>query len=156
FRGAIFDGQHVDFMPGHQTSRIDVMAQYDRIGAFGDAGSWKALNTYEINDQAKGGTHGAFDGNFVYIIPSIGANSSVLLRQDVRSEFADPTRWEVLDLRSIFPAIPTTAGFFCGAFDGRYLYLVSDPASPTPSVLMRYDTQGALDKPASWESFDLS
>ncbi len=150
FHGAIFDGQHVDLLPGHNVSGIDDMAQYDRVGAFDAAGSWKVLNTYDINANAKNAAHGAFDGTYVYIVPGIG--STLALRQNVQNDFGNANQWESFDLTRVAATIGTYAA---SAFDGRYIYMIPS-STGAAAILLRYDTQHSFTDPASWQSFDLS
>lgn len=150
FHGGIFDGQHVDLLPGHPVSGTDEMAQYDRVGAFDAAGSWKVLNTYDINANAKNGAHGAFDGTYVYVVPGIG--STIALRQNVQNDFENANQWESFDLTRAAPTIGTYAA---SAFDGRYIYLIPS-STGTAAILLRYDTQLPFTDPTSWQSYNLS
>ncbi|MBX3230904.1 MAG: hypothetical protein KIT84_36205 [Labilithrix sp.] len=46
---------------------------------------------------------------------------------------------------------PLTRGFIGGAYDGRFLYLAPYPVGTQNTIFTRFDTQGGLADPASWD-----
>jgi hypothetical protein len=61
---------------------------------------------------------GAFDGHYVYFVPSQGGP---LVRFDTQGDFGSTDAWGTVQL---FQVAPGADGFGGAAFDGRYLYLV--------------------------------
>jgi hypothetical protein len=130
FIGAGFDGRYVYFAP-HQ---FGVVVRYDTTAGELDAGSaWSAYDlTHVITTDAAATsfTGAAFDGRFVYFIPS-GAGFGTLVRYDTLSTFTADCAWSTADLTQLDATSPDggslpTSNYQGAVFDGAYLYLIPD------------------------------
>lgn len=125
-------------------------ADFDAFSAY-DAGHTNGLET-------RGYFGAVYDGRYVYFCPirDQQERTSVhgrVLRLDTQSEFKDPASWAAYD--ASYTDGLHTAGFYGGAFDGRYIYFnPRDDGETHHSRLLRYDTQGEFKEPASWEAHD--
>jgi hypothetical protein len=80
FRGAVFDGTHVYFVPNDPTSAV--VTRYDTTQSFGDPAAWSTFDLVTKNPNAKNFFGGAFDGRYVYLIPSGGGVVARFLAKD--------------------------------------------------------------------------
>jgi hypothetical protein len=129
FLGGAFDGRYVYFAPrgGGVATRLDTTA-----GPFGSISSW---STYDLTRlfAADAGTPlyagAAFDGRFVYLVPT-GSGFDSLTRYDTLSTFTADCGWSTFDLTQL-ATNDAGAPLYVGAiFDGQYLYLVPDGSYP--------------------------
>jgi hypothetical protein len=70
--------------------------------------------------------------------------------------FTDPSAWDTLDTSPLWvddAGQSQTRGFFGGAFDGRYLYLVPWSNGSFDGVAVRYDTMADFRTSTSWSSY---
>jgi hypothetical protein len=139
FRGATFDGRYVYFTPDQLSTaaRLDTQAPFD---------SESAWTTFDVT-SGKGGTAtnfagAAFDGRYVYLIPSL---NTVVVRFDTHGSFTDAAAWSQFETAQL---TSTTLGFGGATFDGRYLYLIPDNGAD----LVRYDTQADFATASSWKA----
>ncbi len=136
FTGGAFDGRFVYYVPHHDT----IVARFDTQAGFSSSGSY---SLFDLSAVAKidGGTPtfagGAFDGRFVYFVPS---GNSMVLRYDTLSTFTSTCAWTSYDV-SKPNALATD--FFGAIYDGQYLYLV-----PHGSIVVRFDTKNVAWMPA--------
>jgi hypothetical protein len=154
FVGGAFDGRYVYMSPGSvQGDNLGFVLRYDSTMGFTVPA---AFDTFDMNDlDMKGGAFAgaAFDGRYVYFVPSGQAGESVVTRFDSKGTFADDGDWEAFDLSTLASGV---GDFFGAAFDGRFLYLApSGTAASGPNgLLARYDTQATFAAAGSWETFD--
>jgi hypothetical protein len=120
FNGGVFDGRYIYLVPSIAHTLV---ARYDTTAAFGAAASWQAVDMTSLTSSydypgGAGFSGGAFDGQFVYLVPS---QSPFVARYDTRGSFGASTAWSFFDT----VAVNGTAGAFNGAgFDGQYVYFV--------------------------------
>jgi hypothetical protein len=156
FVGGTFDGRYVYMSPGSvQGDNLGFVLRYDTSMGFTVPA---AFDTFDMNDlNMKGGAFAgaAFDGTYIYFVPSGQAGESVVTRLDSKGTFADDSAWQAFDLSSLASGV---GDFFGAAFDGRFVYLVpSGTAASGPNGrLARYDIQATFGAAASWETFDTS
>jgi hypothetical protein len=153
FSGGAFDGRYLYFAPTGTT-----IVRYDTHGPFAVADSWSTFDASQLNAQGRGFRGAVFDGRHVYFVPNkagTGANGLVVRVDTKAPSFTDPLAWETFDTAPLSvddAGQSQTRGFFGGAFDGRYLYLV--PWSNTPGsldgVAVRYDTMASFAAASSW------
>jgi len=143
FVGAAFDGQYVYFVP-HQTG---IAVRYDTTQPFGEKPSWSTFDVGSIIPLDGGAvpvfSGGAFDGRFVYFIPSTtsaGGALGVIVRYDTLSAFDSLCAWSTFDTTTVNGNV---IGFFGAVYDGRFLYL-----PPRGSIAVRYDTKAHAAMPA--------
>lgn len=152
FEGAVFDGRYLTFVPKSAASRKynGIVTRYDTKGELTAKDSWTTFNTSASVSTANGFVGGVFDGRYVYLVPNDnGVLDGVVTRVDTQGAFGLEASWEFFRLEGVMPSL---GGYFGGAFDGRYVYLV--PSSSASSRVLRYDSQGTFQ--ASWTVFDLA
>ncbi|MEO6418019.1 MAG: hypothetical protein ABIP39_01330 [Polyangiaceae bacterium] len=129
----MFDGRYVYFVP--TTQLVSWVMRYDTTAAFEDATSWTSFDTTSIAGRPTGFFGGAFDGRYLYLVPSNdGAPTSVMLRYDTTGVFDKTPAWTAFDLATLNPA---AKGFAGAAFDGRNIYLVPHEGS----VVARFEAR---------------
>jgi hypothetical protein len=135
FTGGVFDGRYVTFVPARASvpSFKCVVARYDTQGSFTAASSWSAFDTAVLKLESEPRfTGGAFDGRYVYLVPS---SDDLLVRNDPEAPFSDVASWTVQDMSTVAND-PSASGFTGAVFDGHYLYFV-----PTGVNLLRFDAR---------------
>ena len=126
------------------------LATFDTFSAY-DAGHTDGLET-------RGYFGAVFDGQYVYFCPIRDDNERTsvhgrVLRFNTQRNFGDPASWEAYD--ASYTDGLHTAGFYGGAFDGRYVYFnPRDDGTTHHSRVLRYDTRCNFKDPASWEAHD--
>ena len=149
FSGAAFDGRYLYFVPHLHgiVLRLDTTSAQPTSPA-----AWSVFDVAALT-PTDGGTipefgGAAFDGRFVYLVPST-PGFGVVARYDTLSTFSSACAWSTFDLTQLDPS----ASFYLGAvFDGQYVYFV-----PRGSGLVaRFDARTAAplpDLPAFHGSF---
>jgi hypothetical protein len=126
-QGAIYDGHYVYFLPSIDVTnaKTSVLARLDPTAPdLTAAAAWTTFDTLALDAQATF-AGGAFDGRFVYFVPSTrdGSNNGDVIRYDTAADFAAAPSWSSFDTGTL----DTTAAYYYGAvFDGRYVYLEPD------------------------------
>jgi hypothetical protein len=147
YDGGVFDGRYIYLSP---LSNIPI--RYDTTKDFTAAASWEAFDAGLMN--AKTCVGAVFDGRYVYYVP-YGENS-VVARFDTTGRFTDRASWSGFR----YPPVSKRNGYDGGAFDGRFVYFFPfwDPLAPQGrqfhGVLLRLDTRGNFESPASWTAYD--
>jgi hypothetical protein len=152
FRGAVFSGRYVFFVPFFNSAGASgVAARYDTSAPFTSGSSWSIFDLSSLPVPSERGYSGAiFDGRYVSFVPRASSTAhGVVARVDSTASFTAPSSWSTFDLK---PLSATLVGFLGGAFDGRFAYFVPY----TQSTIARYDTTGTFASPASWTWFDTS
>ena len=179
FASGVFDGRYVYLVPEHVGAQnVGRVARYDTAGTdggtipagdagdagglpyFSSAAQWATFDTATEDPSAIGFIGGVFDGRYVYLVPYVngggtnGGASGVVTRYDPQGNggFLNGSNWSSYDLTQVGGS--QGAGFFGGAFDGRYVYLV-----PFKSTLsLRFDTARGLGigNAPSWDKKDLA
>ena len=150
-QGAAFDGRHVYFCPGYESTAEQplnenqlsgTVLRLDTAAGFGDAASYRRFDTKVLDPQAACFDGGAFDGRYVYFVPLL---HGVVVRHDTQGAFDDSSSWEAFDAK------PRGLGMNVGAvFDGRWLYF----CAYGHSSMVRYDTRRPFTDGNSWERWD--
>jgi hypothetical protein len=142
FTGGVFDGRYVYFAPASAIfDSPTIIVRHDTQGTFTDAASWGTFDTTAIQSSATWDYEGAaFDGRYVYFIPSHG---DPLLRFDAQGSFTDAASWKA---QRLFDVAPNSGGYSGAAFDGRYLYLVPNDLEDA----LRFDARDAGPLPATY------
>ncbi len=145
--GSSFDGRYAYFVPySGNGSPGGAVSRYDTTASFGAASSWSFFDSAAQGIAPAGAV---FDGRYVYLVPSASpANSAsggsgLVARVDTDADFTNSSAWTTYDLTSMSPNL---AGFFGGAFDGQYLYLVPS----WHSVVARFDAKSPPSMPSSY------
>ncbi len=79
-------------------------------------------------------------------------------------DIGDKSLWSTFDLATFDADLAHGTGFFGGAFDGRYVYLIpyqrgvagDASASVLSGLIVRYDTQMTFNSAGAWSSFDVT
>ena len=159
FFGGVFDGRYVYFAPFDNAGPINDgysgwVGRYDTHGSFTTLGSWAAFDTSVLPGAQSFGFQGAaFDGRYVYLVPS---REAVVTRYDTQAgDFFSSGNWSTLDLSpTLGPDASAATGHFSTAgFDGRYVYFV--PSFPGFGLLVRYDTFSTWGSPCSLSTYNL-
>ena len=112
---------------------------------------WSTFDTTTVSAAAAGFFGGAFDGRYVYFVPS---SHTLAVRYDTQGPFASANSWQIFDTAGINT---TNVGYRGGAFDGRYVYFVPFyNGTAGTGVVARFDTQATFTSAASWSIFDTS
>jgi hypothetical protein len=145
FRGGVFDGRHVYFVPtsgeGSSIYRC-IFTRYDTQASFTAAASWAVVDGATIYNEVSSAmtfSGAATDGRYVYMIPDSGAP---LLRFDPQAPFDAKSSWTAVDLIDVADTLPR---FSSAAFDGRYLYLFPGGSSDA----LRFDARDAGPLPSA-------
>ena len=152
FKGAVFDGRYVYFIPEADPSDVPggKVVRYDSQSPFDGAASWSMFDTVRVNPKAQRFNGGTFDGRYLYMAPAGGTKEGergFAARYDTQASFEETSSWSTFDTTMLDP----WAFEFAGAvFDGRYVYFAAASGGRTP----RYDTQGSFEDPLSWSLFD--
>jgi hypothetical protein len=124
FIGGAFDGRYVYFIPNWITASDGgsgpggLMVRYDtHSGAFTSGGSWGTFDVSTVDPGAIGFVTAAFDGRYLFLIPSI--NNAGATGLAVRCDTTGP-----FDHTSCTTYTAPSAAFRGSAFDGRYVYYV--------------------------------
>jgi hypothetical protein len=151
FQGAVFDGQYVYFVQNQNAGTpAGFVARFSARSTFGAAGSWSFVDLDGLAAGAKSFFGAAFDGRYVYAVPSHPGAPSILARLDTRGSFS--ASWMTVDTTAIGAQL---SGFAGAAFDGRYVYLVPHDNGAPDGVVARLDTTAADFKTAAaWSTFD--
>jgi len=148
YRGAVFDGRYVYFVPLGAAP----IARYDTQGAYLDPAAWSVFALSTINPSV-GFTGATFDGRYLYLVPAWGG-VAMSFRYDTLSPFTSASSWSVFSIASADANVKSFAG---AVFDGRHVYYVpSSNATGPQGVIARYDTEGLFTNKASWKTIDLA
>jgi hypothetical protein len=138
--------------PDGTSSDAPAASTYNDLG---DRTKWATFDLTSVNGSARGFRGAAFDGRYVYFVPSDDAPpiDGVVARFDTQGNFAAGTSWSFFDATTVNTK---SQGFVGATFDGRYVYLVpfSNAYGVTDGVVTRYDTQASFTSGSSWSTFD--
>jgi hypothetical protein len=147
FAGGTFDGRYVYFAPGLG----GIVIRFDTTQSFGAASSWTTFDATTAGAGAKGFFGAVFDGRYVYLAPlNNGTVDGVVARYDTSAVFTATSAWSTFDTTTVNPA---AFGYRGGAFDGRYVYFVTNNFGFMGAPLAQYDTHGNFAAPSSWSTF---
>jgi hypothetical protein len=121
------------------------------------AANWELFDVgSKVSPSTRGFIGAVFDGKYMYFVPHYnGGFDGVVARFDTTLKFGEVASWTYFDVATVNPA---ARGFFGGAFDGRYVYLLPEQDGPMSwsGVVARYDTQAAFDSKDAWGTFDMA
>ena len=144
--GAAFDGKYVYFVPSGLSGGDAVFLRFDSSGSLADAGSWEHIDLSDAPFKVGHFFGAAFDGRFLYLVPSgttsVGPNGRLAVF-DTTADFSSAASWTTFDTNTIH-----AASFQGSAFDGRYLYL----APQSNGVVARFEARSSP-RPATLPGF---
>ena len=128
FAGGVFDGRYVYLAPNNDGSPFGLAVRYDTQQPFASATAWQTFDFTKLDAGAKGYRGAAFDGKYVYFVPSNnGTAQGIIVRFDPAQAFGATNSWTTFNLGTD----TTRRGFIGAIFDGRYLNLLpSNNGSP--------------------------
>jgi hypothetical protein len=149
--GAIFDGTFMYFPPGRLNQTPVVATRYDTTKAFGSANAWSTIDLKGVDPNVTAFVGGTWDGKYVYFAPN-GAPGPVAARYDTAKTFTDKLAWETFDTSGKVPGPSNTGASFIGsAFDGAYMYMVTD--TPNARTVLRFHARSPAALPTKGGSF---
>ncbi len=156
---AVYDGRRVIFIPNYSGAHAEVLV-YDKAGSFADPSSWCVLDLEGQGISASSGWWGGvFDGErYVYFAPNDSGpgyqQHGEVLRFDSWMSACDPAAWQTYDPGD--NGVGTDPDDYRGVtFDGRYVYFApARKGADAHGEVLRHDTTGAFDSPASWATYD--
>ncbi len=154
FTGALFDGVQTFYLTPFAIvsgTPDGVVPFYDTQKPFRTAGSWTSFNTSGVNPNSQGFSGEAFDGRYLYLVPSVkgtsGTPNGLVARCDTQASCSNGGSWSFFDMASLNQ---NAAGFLGAVFDGRYVNFIPSYAS----IAVRYDTTANFADSMSWSTFD--
>ena len=141
FKGALFDGRYVYFIPNIITTTT---LRYDTQNSFTNAASWTAFSTTNVSGLSTLGYDAAvFDGRFIYYVPyHIAGNDwhGRILRYDTQSNFTNLASWAAIDAGNT-GGLPSQ-GYEGAVSDGRYLYFAPyHNTNDYSGIVLRFDAR---------------
>jgi len=158
YAGAAFDGRYVYLVPfNNGGSAYSVVMRFDSTSTFGNSASWSTFDVSRVNPGAKGFQGAAFDGRYIYLVPSISppGYSGIVTRYDTTVAFESSASWDAFDLTTVNPG---AKGFEGAVFDGRYVYLVpgfngmSPDVDGSDGIVARFDAKMPACLPTGWNA----
>ncbi|MCK4660521.1 MAG: thrombospondin type 3 repeat-containing protein [Phycisphaerae bacterium] len=163
YSGAAFDGRYIYFAPYHNGDGCHgEVLRHDTQGDFGNASAWATFDPgdHGVGTDPDGYTGVVFDGRYLYFAPSDSGGDNMhgeVLRYDTQGGFDDPLSWATYDYgEHCGGECDDPDGFSGVVFDGQYVYFVPylHGNYQYGGEVMRYNTAGAFDDTASWDTFD--
>ncbi len=157
YAGAVYHAPYVYFVPfADARTRHARVLRHDTRGEFTSASSWSAFDAGPVVGLRHSGFAGAVcDGRYIYFVPfgyEPYAHGSVL-RYDTQGEFRSAASWRAHDASRTDGL--ATRGYYGAGCDGRYVYFVPfNDGRAFHGRVLRLDTRGEFDAPASWSSYD--
>lgn len=158
--GGAFDGRYV-YVVNSAGDNAPTAIRHDTEAAT-PAGGWSVSPPGNLNTDAWDYRTAAFDGRYVYLIPSLGSQRALLtatapivaLQFDTQGTFNSTSAWSQFDLTAATATPGAIPGFLGGAFDGRYVYFIPNNGAAPSGLVMRYDSQASFSAAGSWSTFD--
>jgi hypothetical protein len=152
FSGAVFDGRYVYLVPNNNGSPDGLVARYDTTETFTTGTSWSTFDVTTVDTGAVGYSGGAFDGRYIYLVPSIeNASGGLVVRYDTQGTFSTSTSWAKFDATMLSAQV---AGYQGALYDGKYVYFVPAGAGTTSALVLRFDVTAIFEDASSWSTFD--
>ena len=157
--GGTFDGRYLYLScsaagaDGGPTIR-GIVARHDTQGTFANASSWSSFDLTGPDPGAAAFIGAVYDGNAIDFAPAVALSpdggygvTGVSASYDKHGPFTAGSAWSTFDTTALAAA---AKGFFGGAFDGRYVYLVpeangSPPVQHESGSVARHDTTSTFD-----------
>ena len=118
---------------------------------------WSSFDLSEWTDYTQSFSGAIFDGTYVNFFNAAYGSEATSFRYNPSKPFTDSTSWSGI---STYGEVTDMTG---GAFDGRYIYLISSSASNNGAAAMnyddvmgRYDTQASKLSSSAWSSLDIT
>ena len=151
FKGAVFDGQFIYFVPYNNGAYNGIVLRYDTTKPFKDATSWEA---YDLGSMAGGAAKGYWGAvileNFVYFSPHRNASAyhGQILRYDQTQPFKSAGAWTVFNAATVSA---NCKGFGAPCTDGQFIYF----PNAVSNLVMRYDTTKPFSETSSYSIYNI-
>lgn len=159
FRGSIFDGRYVYFVPGIRPGGAHgTVLRYDTDSSFFNPAAWSSFDAGDngVGSDPDGYQLAIFDGRYVYFCPCHNGSEyhGEVLRYDTAAEFQQASSWATFDPSAHAVGV-AAKGYSGGAFDGRYVYFAPDcNGTKLHGEVLRHDTTGDFGEASSWTTFN--
>jgi hypothetical protein len=155
FRGALFDGIYVYFVPGSINSvPSGTVTRYNTQQSFTLTSSCVCFDLKQVDPGCVNFWGALYDERYVYFVPDNAGSSGLVARYDTTQLFNVTSSYTVFDMTSVSTYCK---GFAGGVFDGRYLYFSPNNVGGINSgTVARYDTESPFTLASSYTCFDLS
>ena len=153
FRGAVFDGQFIYFVPYHNGAYNGIILRYDTTKPFKSLTSWEA---YDLDGMAGGAAKGYWGAvvleNFIYFSPYQNAASTYhgqILRYDMTRPFKSAAAWVVFNAATVSA---NCKGLGAPCTDGQFVYF----PNAVYGLILRYDSTLPFNDVDSYATFDIA
>lgn len=165
YRGVIYDGRYVYFVPyRNEIGFHGEVLRYDTEADFSTASSWSTFDPGEhgVGTDPDGYHEGVFDGRYIYFAPfdtgpwgsPAASFHGEVLRYDTEADFASASSWTTFDPGSQGLGYDPD-GYSEALLDGRYVYFVPMfNGTIHHGEVLRYDRQGDFGQLTSWTVFN--
>jgi hypothetical protein len=132
--GTVSDGRRLVFVPTRYADYAAVALELDPLANVAGTDAWRTFDMLQLDDAAIHYSGGAFDGRYVYFVPTAYDG---LARVDRAGAFADAAAWTLYHLAGVLDG--ATKSFAGAVFDGKYVYFV--PVDH--QTVLRFDARDA-------------
>lgn len=153
FRGAVFAGQFIYFVPYHNGAYNGIVLRYDTTKPFKSSTSWEA---YDLGGMAGGAAKGYWGAavleNFIYFSPYQNAASTYhgqILRYDMSKPFKSAGAWTVFNAATVSA---NCKGLGAPCTDGQFVYF----PNAVYGLILRYDSTLPFTDSGSYATFDIA
>ena len=159
FKGAVFDGRYVYFVPAIRVAGPHgTVLRYDTNASFSNLTSWSSFDAgdHGVGTDPDGYQLAVFDGRYIYFCPRYNGTDlhGEVLRYDTAAEFQEPSSWATFDAAAQGVGV-TPRGYVGGVFDGRYVYFAPDfNGIQYHGEVLRFDTLADFQQASSWATFN--
>jgi hypothetical protein len=150
FRGAVFDGHFIYFVPFNNGAYNGIVLRYDTKQPFKSSDSWAAYDLGAMADGAAKGYWGAvLQDNFIYFSPCRNATAyhGQILRYDLTQPFKSAGAWTVFNAATVSV---NCKGLGAPCTDGRFIYY----PNATYNLVLRYDSTLPFTDAGSYSTYD--
>jgi hypothetical protein len=150
FRGAVFDGHFIYFVPYNNGNYNGVVLRYDTTQPFKSSDSWAAYDLGAMAGGAAKGYWGAvLQDNFIYFSPCRNASAyhGQILRYDITQSFKSAGAWTVFNAANVSA---NCKGLGTPCTDGRFIYF----PNAIYNQILRYDSTLPFADPSSYSTYD--
>jgi len=164
YRGAIFDGRFVYFVPHFDATATNLggeVLRYDTQGSFSDSNAWATFDPGDngLGTDLDGFNFAVFDGRFAYFVPYANGTteySGEALRYDTLQPFDTVSSWAAFDAGANSVGSDPD-GYSGGTFDGRFVYFAPNyNGTEYHGEVLRYDAANPIPTISGWGLFTLA
>jgi hypothetical protein len=158
FLGADTDGRYVYLGPYAKNGITHgCFVRYDMQSSYQSTSSWQSVHLTDLDPALKGFGGVTVAGDFVYLVPgevsyNLG-DGHIGASYDRSLDFESLSSYRTFDFHDVEP---TAEGFMLARYDAvRYLYYPQEHAGVSKPAVVRFDTWGDYEDPASYTFLDV-